>query len=148
MFVNLFNRFSYKCRVHSHRYPKDNGYIYSETAFREIMVRERARTDRTRHGFAFVVIELPDDTDAPEVKNRIIDIVGDWLRVTDQAGWLKQNQTLAVLLYACSEKDARGFAKRLAKSAEVDDLQCRIYSYPGILPEFDPQQNVEIDDGK
>ena len=119
---------------HSHgpRYPKDQSYIYRQDVFGEIMRRECARVDRTGHGFSFVVLQLPDSDVA--LANRVVDSVGERLRVTDLAGWLKTDQTLGIVLYACVPDAARGFIDRLCHAVDSDGLQCSIYSYPGDFP--------------
>jgi len=134
MFPHLFNTHSGCCNVHMHRYPKEQGYIYSVAAFREIMHRECARSKRNGHGFAFVVLQLPQGGESRDTANRIVELVGDWLRVTDHAGWLQQNRRLAILLYACATEDANGFVERLRKGGKFEALKYDIYSYPDNFP--------------
>ena len=46
MFPKLFNSSPDVCNVHAHRFPKEQGYIYSVAAFQEVMHRECASPDR------------------------------------------------------------------------------------------------------
>lgn len=119
----------------SHRYPKEQGYVYQAAAFRDILRRECARSDRNGHAFSLAVLRLPvGDEAAMEQAEAIVELVGDRLRVTDQAGWLEQNRFLAVLLYACPADDARAFVERIRRDGGFTQLEYEIYDYPDQFP--------------
>jgi len=130
-----------------HRYPKEQGYIYSVDAFSEVMQREYARSDRNGHGFSFIVFYLSQEKDDQNTTNAIIEMIGDRLRVTDHAGWLRQDSCLGALLYACTIDDAWGFVERLRRDGGFDILKCDVYFYPSDFPEniLKPQAE-DVDD--
>lgn len=134
MFASHSNGGAWKFDARAHRYPKEFGYIYTVEAFREVVARECSRTDRSGHGFSFVVLDLPVRSEYSALIEKTIDLVGDWLRITDVAGWLERNRRLAVLLYACRTEDAEKFAERLKKKCGLHELSSSIYFYPGSLP--------------
>ena len=144
MFVSRFNTGGWKFDARAHRYPKEFGYIYTVDAFREVVLRECSRTNRSGHGFSIVVLDLPAEQENAEDIEKTIDLVGDWLRITDVAGWLARNKRLAVLLYACSIADAEKFADRLKRKSNLRELGSSIYFYPGSLPRELSCEKLEV----
>ncbi len=117
------------------RYPKERGYIYSVSAFRDILRRECARADRNGHTFSLAVLRLPvGDKSKTAQSEAIVDLVGDRLRVTDQAGWREPDRVLAILLYACTTDDARHFVERVRRDGSISQLEYDIYAYPDQFP--------------
>lgn len=119
----------------THRYPKEQGYVYRAAAFRDILRRECARSDRNGHAFSLAVLHLPQGGDTEKATaDAVVELVGDRLRVTDQAGWLDPDRTLAILLYACPADDARGFVERLRRDGRFGQLEYDVYDYPDQFP--------------
>ena len=119
----------------THRYPKEQGYVYRAAAFRDILRRECARSDRNGHAFSLAVLHLPVEGDgSKERAEAIVELVGDRLRVTDQAGWLEPDRLLAILLYACPADDARAFVERHRQDGGFSQLEYDIYDYPDQFP--------------
>ena len=136
MFSRLLHSISAKRPdIHMHRYPKNQGYIYSTEAFRDILTRECARSDRNGHAFSLAVLHLSANPESEAISNAMVELVGDRLRVTDQAGWLQPDAQLAILLYACSTEAARGFVERIRTDGPFPSLGYDVFSYPEEFPE-------------
>jgi hypothetical protein len=118
-----------------HRYPKEQGYIYDVAAFRDILTRECARSDRNGHAFSLAVLNVSVGGEVRPDAAVIVELVGDRLRVTDQAGWLIRDTQLAILLYACGTVAARGFIERVRQDGHFDSLTYELFSYPEQFPE-------------
>ncbi len=74
------------CRPVHHALPG----IYSVEQFRAALERERARVDRNGHRIALALIQVGGGTSrAP----RVIDVLKDRLRLTDEAGWFDRSRT-------------------------------------------------------
>jgi len=145
MFAKLCNKIAAApYDIREHRYPKEQGYIYCVDAFAEVMQREYARSDRNGHGFAFAIFYFPHGNSTHQETNAIIEMVGDRLRVTDHAGWLRHGTCLGVLLYACSTDDAWGFVERLRRDGRFENLKCDVYFYPDDFPENILKTGTEV----
>ncbi len=132
MLAQLINNLCNRQNVRSELlHPKEYGYIYEEHAFCDILRRECARSDRNGHSFTLAVIRLPETEDSDDsAADDIVDLVGDRLRVTDQAGWLERNRCLAVLLYACDLDAARGYVERIQADCHGACFKYDLYYYP------------------
>jgi len=133
---NFINRLGTpRADLRAHRYPKDQGYVYQAAAFRDILRRECARSDRNGHAFSLAVLHLPAGSSEKVAEaEAIVELVGDRLRVTDQAGWLEPDRFLAVLLYACNADDARTFVERVRRDGPFPHLEYDVYDYPDQFP--------------
>ena len=137
MFSRLLHRMRTKSPdINMHRYPKNQGYVYDVEAFRNILTRECARSDRNGHAFSLAVLHLSVNDETQAASDAIVGLVGDRLRVTDQAGWLQSNIDLAILLYACSTEAARGFVERIRDDGPFPSLEYEVFAYPEAFPEW------------
>jgi hypothetical protein len=136
MFNKLFRSIGFvRPDFRVHRYPKEQGYIYDAAAFRDILTRECARSDRNGHAFTLAVLNVTAGGEMHPDAAAIVELVGDRLRVTDQAGWLIKDTQLAIILYACGTDAARGFVERVQQDGHFDSLTYELFAYPEQLPE-------------
>ena len=103
--------------------------VKSHDSFRESLVRERAVCDRKGQEFSLLAFELESPT-ASQRLSRLVQVLGERIRQTDEAGWLDQ-KCLAVLLPDTPPSGARTVAQDLCELMGSGPPNCSIYSYPG-----------------
>ncbi|MFO7606542.1 MAG: sugar transferase [Desulfurivibrionaceae bacterium] len=107
------------------------GGIYGEKEFSRILARERARAERSTHRFSLIVFENGERKLSSKEENDFLTELTARMRVTDEAGWLRQNR-IGVILHNASTPDAWKFARKIRSSllTAKGQLLCKVYSYP------------------
>jgi lipopolysaccharide/colanic/teichoic acid biosynthesis glycosyltransferase len=105
--------------------------LHSSSALKQILKRERARTDRTAEGFSFLVFSSPARDGNGFVLGRLARILKRRLRSTDEAGWMEPGQ-IGVVLPATPPRGAWKLADDLGSRMKSDRaaLACEVYYYP------------------
>ena len=109
-----------------------DGDILSKTAFRRVLERERARTDRYGDMFSLVVFEPGDLNNRGIRKFSLAGILSNRIRPTDEAGWFQNNQ-LGVVLPNTAFKGARKLAEDICRQYWTQEQQrpvYKVYTYP------------------
>jgi hypothetical protein len=101
--------------------------VRSDEEFKEILQRERARTDRSGRPFSMVVLCPPLDGAR---SRRIIRVLSRRLRCTDQAGWFCGG--LALLLPETSPQGAWKLVEDLRKllGRSFQEIPFDVFAYP------------------
>jgi lipopolysaccharide/colanic/teichoic acid biosynthesis glycosyltransferase len=103
--------------------------IYSVEQFRAALERERARVDRNGHHMALALIQVGRSrtSKAP----RVIDVLKDRLRLTDEAGWFDQSR-IGVLMPYTSCEGAWHMVADLCRimNGDLSLSACSVYTYP------------------
>lgn len=105
--------------------------IHSMERFRDILERERARSDRNGHQFSLVVFNVGNpEPDSTQVRH-LVHVLTNRIRLTDEAGWL-DNQHIGVLLPDTSATGAWRLADDVCKTFTADNSspECTVYTYP------------------
>jgi lipopolysaccharide/colanic/teichoic acid biosynthesis glycosyltransferase len=106
--------------------------ILSEDAFRQILERERARTDRYGGVFSLLVFGIGNQNGNLPKKKSIAEIIINRIRPTDDVGWFEK-YTLGVALPGTAHEGAIKLAddicqKILARKQTVPSFE--VYTYP------------------
>ena len=114
--------------------------LRSSDQLKEILDRERARTDRTAEGFSFIVFSCRETREDRLLLVRLARILPQRLRSTDEAGWLEREQ-IGIVLPATPPKGAWKLADDLQGLVGSDcaRLACEVYYYPS---DVTPDQRV------
>ncbi|HEY2881898.1 MAG TPA: sugar transferase [Pirellulales bacterium] len=105
--------------------------------FRKLLIRERARSDRSGDRFSLIVFAPADGLEAHHLHVQLEEILSRRLRVTDQAGWLDA-QRLGVALPATSPRGAWHLAEDVCRYvAPLTKPLCRVYCYPSDAAQMD-----------
>jgi lipopolysaccharide/colanic/teichoic acid biosynthesis glycosyltransferase len=102
--------------------------------FRTTMLRERARSDRSKLPFAVVLFSLLPGSDSGRHINRLLKILRDRVRLTDDLGWYSAKE-LGVILPDTDDDGATHFAEKIIYAvtrAGLHGLQHGIFIYPEI----------------
>jgi lipopolysaccharide/colanic/teichoic acid biosynthesis glycosyltransferase/acetyltransferase-like isoleucine patch superfamily enzyme len=102
--------------------------IRSTEAFRILLDRECACSDRNEHEFSLVVFDMS----APDagLKRRFVQALGNRVRQTDEIGWL-DSAHVGVLLAYTPLTGATTFAENVAQITGPPSVPFRVYTYPG-----------------
>ncbi len=128
------------------------GGIYGEREFSRILARERARAERSTHRFSLIVFENGERKLSSKEENDFLTELTARMRVTDEAGRLRQNR-IGVILHNATVPDAWKFARKIRSSllTAKGQLLCKVYSYPpprknntGSAPKF-PEETIAED---
>ncbi len=129
-FWNRFNPFT----LFQHKRTPDG--IYSVEEFREILQRERARTDRTGREFSLVGFDIecsfnPNDVDA--MAQSLVRLLKPRVRTTDEVGWFDKHR-IGVVLPDTPTQGAWKLAKGVCQaiSANAKPPFCTVYTYPSL----------------
>ena len=106
--------------------------ILSEDAFRQILERERARTDRYGGVFSLLVFHIGNPNGNLQKRQFIAEIIINRVRPTDDVGWFEK-YTLGVALPGTAHEGAIKLAddicqKILARKQTVPRFE--VYTYP------------------
>ena len=127
--------------------PLGKGIVYIDEVFRQaerlqtqsdlknIILRERARSDRHNHEFSIIVIDIEKFDQNNGVLDHFVQLLGSRLRMIDEVGWYDQNKIAIVLPYTTSE-DAVQVAEDVTKiiNSDIPAHFSKILSYPSIWP--------------
>ena len=96
-----------------------------------LLIRERARSDRTGSGFSLVAFAPRDPSTAARTLEQVAKAIQQRLRSFDDAGWLEP-EILGVVLSGADDQGAWIVADdvRAALPADCPAPACRVYSYP------------------
>lgn len=110
------------------RQPLD---IHSEEEFREILCRERARTDRTKSEFSLLVFEFEQSGNTHLETKSLANELNGRLRSTDEVGWLDRSR-IGVILPDTPAEGAWRVADDISLKSCISPtiLRCDVYTYP------------------
>ena len=109
--------------------------LQTQSDLKNIILRERARSDRHNHEFSIIVIDIEKFDQANGVLDHFVQLLGSRIRIIDEVGWYDQNKIAIVLPYTTSE-DAVQVAEDIIKiiNPDVPAQLSKILSYPSIWP--------------
>jgi lipopolysaccharide/colanic/teichoic acid biosynthesis glycosyltransferase len=110
--------------------PRELQDLLSPKQMRKILARERARADRT--GDRFAVVTFAQNTREPSAGfwERLVKLLEERLRCTDEVGWLEDGQ-LCMVLAGSGAEGARKVVSDITQAlGEVSALCCTICVYP------------------
>jgi lipopolysaccharide/colanic/teichoic acid biosynthesis glycosyltransferase len=116
--------------------------LHTVEQLQRILVRERARADRTGDRFAVVAFAPRERQGARATWHCLARIFGERLRLTDDAGWLDE-QRLAAVLPGTDAAGAWTVADELCRRfpEEIPPPLCTVYSYSGDRPQRGTQNS-------
>lgn len=120
-----------------------SGAIHSSNAFRTILERERARTERTGQLFSLVVFDINTvNGERTASLERLGNVLVQKVRVCDEVGWYDGGR-IGTMLPGTTAEGARQFTEIIKERIkdEVPPLTCTIYSYPSSWMESDVNQS-------
>lgn len=111
--------------------------VHSRWQFRRVLVRERARSDRSGDRFSLIVFKARDLATADTMWPRLTRILRQRLRLTDEMGWL-DGQLLGAVLPATPPRGAWKLADDICRQFEPHIVPlCSVYSYPSETDQLD-----------
>lgn len=110
--------------------------IHLPPEFRKILVRECARAERTGLHFALVRFNTERSKDGHKMQVKLAGLLKRRIRLTDELGWLEDNQ-IGVLLYNTDADNAIRFVAGLKNDGldDVSDFSYEVYVYPCDQPD-------------
>jgi hypothetical protein len=107
--------------------------IYSQEEFHSILVREKARADRTGQGFSVVTIEVF----SLHAVTSFVNHLQQRFRASDDIGWFDGNK-LGVFLFNTAALGASQFVNKCRENMGdgFSSFKCSIYSYPNEWCDF------------
>ena len=107
--------------------------IYSQEEFHTILAREKARADRTGHGFSVVAIEVFSLHDITSFVKHL----QQRIRASDDIGWFDDNK-LGIFLFNTSALGASQFVNKCRenKGDDFSTFISSVYSYPNEWCDF------------
>lgn len=115
--------------LRSDRPGRRYGGIYGETEFKELVLYETARADRTHEDLSLVLCDITlFGGDKYGIGGLIREIV-QTVRRTDHVGWNGRNE-IGIILTMTDQIGARAFVDKLVETYSHDQLSCAIRSYP------------------
>jgi len=106
--------------------------VKSRDEFREAMNRERAVCDRKKQEFSVVAFDLTSSGE-PHPFHKLVHVLSDRIRQTDDPGWLDRKR-VGVLLPDTSSLGARTLARDVCRTIGRTAPNYSIYTYPGEWP--------------
>src|SRR3990170_1398630 len=106
--------------------------IHSSDAFRAVLERERARSERTGQIFSLVIFGIKSGNGtAAATLARLGNDITRKIRKSDEVGWYDENR-IGTILIGTSAEGAWQFVDIIKKRVEEvePDLICTVYSYP------------------
>jgi lipopolysaccharide/colanic/teichoic acid biosynthesis glycosyltransferase len=118
----------------------DNGQdraLLSVRQFRQVLARERARSDRSGDRFCLLSFSPRDDATARDLHLQLPAILQRRLRATDEVGWLDVN-CIGVMLPGTPPRGAWKLAEDVCQTlAPSPAPTCRVYCYPSEATQLD-----------
>ncbi|OGC94617.1 MAG: hypothetical protein A2W25_09325 [candidate division Zixibacteria bacterium RBG_16_53_22] len=108
------------------------GGIYSDDAFRAILEREKARSERTGQIFSIVLFECKNGNGTNVATlTRLGNDITRRIRKSDEVGWYDGNR-IGTILAGSSTERAWQFVEAIKETIEGVDpgLICSVYTYP------------------
>ena len=106
------------------------GDILSPEQTRKVLVRERARADRTGERFAVVIFNSHGSELGPGAWGDLGKVLKGRLRLTDEVGWLAAGQ-VCLILGGTGTEGAYKVGKDIGeRRGDFPTLRCTIYEYP------------------
>ena len=105
--------------------------VHSNGKFASILNRERDRADRTGQEFSLVVYEVAAGNRHSDSTRRLVSTLLQWIRSTDDIGWLEDGNLAAVLPHTTPDGAWKFVDKvRNAFDGHVPPPDCMVYAYP------------------
>ena len=107
--------------------------IYSQEEFHSILVREKARADRTGQGFSVISIEIFSLHDVTSFVKHL----QQQIRASDDIGWFDDNK-LGIFLFNTKALGASQFVDKCRENMgdSFSSFKCSVYSYPNEWCDF------------
>lgn len=108
-----------------HKNPSfvDNEYgIYNEEYFREMICRERKRSERTNRPFILMLVELKDHLKAAGssgITGKVVETVSATVRDTDILGWLQPAASIGVLITDIDNEAINSVIKNIQEKLDL-----------------------------
>lgn len=128
LFANLLEQIS-------NREQEKRGLNFTELknpeSLRLLLQEERARSNRSRNEFSFVLFNMKPFSGDEKTASRFIHILLERIRAIDKAGWLDRD-SIGIVLPATSSNGARILAEDILHLQSRPDLpvEYTIYTYP------------------
>jgi lipopolysaccharide/colanic/teichoic acid biosynthesis glycosyltransferase len=106
--------------------------IHSSKEFRTLLERERARSNRNGREFSVVVFYLDNLNHHNEELVHFIHVLTNRIRSTEEIGWLKENESIGIILPDTAFDGAKNLAHELCvliKRSSTPPAH-KVYSYP------------------
>ncbi len=114
---------------------------------RDIIMREKARSDRFSQEFSMIVFEIEKNINIQGFINDLCCFLKSRLRAIDYAGWFADHQIGIVLSFTSAENAAK-FAEVIQKANKNTShaIIVKVFTYPSIWPykQENEQQNTHI----
>lgn len=116
--------------------------IYSSHEFWKLLERERARSDRTGHGFSVLVFVLKAIEELSVSPAIIVEKIQRRIRETDLVGWL-DDSNIGAFLFDAPAQAAWTVAKDVCEGTplKAEAPFCRVYTYPYL---YAPQESGNV----
>jgi lipopolysaccharide/colanic/teichoic acid biosynthesis glycosyltransferase len=125
--------------------PRRDCDLLSVRQFRQVLTRERARTDRSGDRFCLLAFTSRDPATSPNLHLQLSSILRRRLRSTDEAGWLDRSR-IGVMLPGTPPRGAWKLAEDVCVALEsVPRPLCQVYCYPSESEQLDdviPQRHT------
>jgi lipopolysaccharide/colanic/teichoic acid biosynthesis glycosyltransferase len=112
--------------------------------FHALILRERARADRSGHRFSLLVFRLSGDPARHRAERALVRALNERLRDTDEIGWYDPRHVAAILPYVSTASAARIAESLCRKVFGVDEPIYTIFTYP---ESWFPQEDGEATEG-
>jgi lipopolysaccharide/colanic/teichoic acid biosynthesis glycosyltransferase len=111
-----------------------------------LLERERARSDRNQQEFAVITLQAASPSFASPLWNHLLQFLPTRLRVTDDYGWLDDDDCLSVVLPNTDVEGAWRVADDIIRSCPMDfpPPHCTVHRYPCGWSSSDPTATPEI----
>lgn len=111
--------------------------VFPAVYFREIVRRERSRSDRSGQPFAILIFEIAGGEDQAFVRESLIPFLLGRVRCTDSIGWAEEAK-LAVLLPDTTREGGAVFLGQIVEQAALHNttIAYRAIGYPSEYPAF------------
>src|SRR2546430_4585429 len=118
-------------------------YVINEDLFRQVLIRERKRSDRSNQSFVFLLLDMDDgmDADSSTTSETLVEALAAAKREMDVLGWLEWRPVIGILaaeicasdpVNACERLEIR-VRRELARRLDVGTvarLSIRVPGYP------------------
>ncbi len=109
--------------------------LYSIDEMRDIILQERARSDRSSKEFSVIVFDIRKDIKNSAFLEEFYRFLESKLRSIDEVGWFSVDQVGVVLPYTKADNASR-LAKRIQRNMKNKTFSVivNIFTYPAIWP--------------
>lgn len=112
-------------------------FVFPSSNFREVVRRERNRSDRHGNLFSIIAFEARDPDDLAIIADHLIPYLAGRIRTTDSIGWIDEH-LLGVLLADAPSEGGRKFIRHLMELEEFRKtaINAYLFTYPSDYFQF------------